>query len=389
MTEQAASSAVHQPEPATKSAGAPAPQQVTKPKGTPDSARITPKAFLMNVLNGLAIGTVVSLIPGALLGSLLTAIQSHVPGAHAILMATQVCNSLMGVVIGVMIGTAFKFTPIQTASLGLAVMIGGGAFAGPGTGDAAKALMFKGTGDIINMGLVGALAAGLILLIGKKARAFTILVIPLVSVAVAGGIGLLTLPYVKRVTQLIGLAVAHMTSLQPILMVVLLAMVFSLMIVSPVTTVGIALAISLSGIGSGAANIGICVAGFGLTIAGWKVNSMGTSIAHCVGSPKISMANVMTKPKIALPIVCAAAISGLSAYFFHIEGTPMSAGFGFSGMIGPINFLSTAPGGWNASNLLVAALAFVIIPCVTSAAFIALFTKLGVIQKEDYFVAVE
>lgn len=346
------------------------------------------KTFIMNVLNGLAIGAVVSLIPGALLGELLKAIIPTVPQLTPIYQATLLCNSIMGLVIGVLIGIFFKFTPIQAASLGLAVMIGGGAFQGPGP--EGKGLILAGTGDIINMGLTAALAAALILAFGNKFKAYTILMIPLMSVAIAGGTGLLTLPYVKMITKAVGAGVAQLTGLQPFIMAILLAMVFATLIVSPITTVGIALAISLAGIGSGAANLGITACGFGFAIAGWKVNSHGTSLAHFIGSPKISMANVLAKPKILAPILCSAAVSGAVGSLLGIVGTPMSAGFGLSGLVGPINHLNLVEGGWSATNLLMTFVAFIVVPVAGGFFFNWLFQHvLKFVKPEDYFVNVQ
>lgn len=346
------------------------------------------KEFTMNVLNGLAIGAVVSLIPGALLGELLKAVIPSVPALEPIYVATQLCNSMMGVVIGVLIGIFFKFTPVQSASLGLAVMIGGGAM--QSVGPEGKGLLLSGTGDVINMGITAAIGAALILLFGDKFRAYTILVIPLMCVAVAGGIGLVTLPYVKMITKAVGLGVAQLTGLQPFIMAVLIAMVFSALIVSPITTVGIALAISLAGIGSGAANLGITACGFGFAIAGWSVNSHGTSLAHFIGSPKISMANVLAKPKILVPILCAAAVSGGVGSLLGIVGTPMSAGFGLSGLIGPINHLNLVDGGWSVMNVVWTVVAFVVVPVASAFFFNWLFQKvLHFVEPKDYFVNVQ
>ncbi len=349
---------------------------------------VTGKTFTMNILNGLAIGTVVSLIPGALLGELLKAIIPAVPSLQALYNVTLLCNSIMGAVVGVIIGIFFGFTPIQTASLGLAVMIGGGAF--QGLGPEGKGLVLAGTGDIINMGLVATLGAFLILALGNKFKAYTILVIPLISVAIAGGVGILTLPYVKMITKAVGAGVAQLTGLQPLLMAILLAMVFAALIVSPITTVGIALAISLAGIGSGAANLGITACGFGFAIAGWKVNSHGTSLAHFIGSPKISMGNVLAKPKILLPVLCSAAVSGAVGALLNIQGTPMSAGFGISGLIGPLNHLNLVEGGWSATNLLLTLVAFIVVPVAAGFFFTWLFQNvLKIVKPEDYFVNVQ
>lgn len=184
---------------------------------------------------------------------------------------------------------------------------------------------------------------------------------------------------------MIGQGIASLLGLQPILISLLIAMIFCFLIVSPITTVGIALAINLSGIGSGAANLGICAASFGLCLAGWAVNLKGTSLAHVLGSPKISMANVLSKPKIMLPMLCSAAVLGVIGAIFNIQGTPASAGFGISGLIGPINALNLAKGGWSPVNILLIIIIFVGAPIVLNMIFNYLFIKvLKVIDQMDY-----
>ncbi len=54
----------------------------------------------------------------------------------------------------------------------------------------------------------------------------------------------------------------------------------------------------------------------------------------------MSMANALKKPLILLPIICTAACCGVLAALWDIQGSPMSAGFGFSGLIGPINYMN-------------------------------------------------
>lgn len=347
--------------------------------------QIKGKDFLMNILNGLAIGTVVVLIPGALLSELFKALLPSAPYLQVAINALSMSNSMMGLVVGIMIGLNFKFNPIQAASVGIATIFASGAV----QFDAKGQMLLSGTGDIINMGLTAAMAVGLVLLFGNKLKSYTILVIPALVLMVCGTIGYLILPYVKMITTLIGQGVAHLLNLQPILMCILLAVIFSILIVSPITTVGIALAISLAGVGSGAANIGICATGFGFAIMGWHVNSKGTSLAHFIGSPKMSMANVVKKPLILLPIICAAACSGVIAALWNIQGTPMSAGFGFSGLVGPINYLNLAPGTWSAVNILKALVAFVVAPVGFNLLFKYLFMKVKpILKEEDYYLDV-
>ena len=58
----------------------------------------------------------------------------------------------------------------------------------------------------------------------------------------------------------------------------------------------------LSGIGAGAANLGVCASGVGICIACYRANNFGTAIAHIV-SAKIQMRNFFMKPTIALPMI--------------------------------------------------------------------------------------
>lgn len=343
-----------------------------------EAERLTPKKYTMNVLNGLAIGTVVALIPGALLGELFKALLPVFPQGAFVLNATAMSNSMLGLVVGVLVGINFKFTPIQATSLGLAAILGGGAVQ-----FTAEGIMLNGTGDVINVGLTAAITAGIILLLGNKLKAYTILLIPPIALIVGGGIGTFILPYVKGITTIVGVLVAQLLNLQPIVMSVLIAIIFSILIVSPITTVGIALAISLVGIGSGAGNLGVCAAGFGLAVAGWKVNPIGTSLAHFIGSPKISMPNVFAKPKIMLPIICNAASLGVLAAIFNIQGTPMSAGFGFSGLVGPVNHLNIV--GFSVLNVIMTILVFLVAPIAFGIGYNYLFTKVWpIISPEDY-----
>lgn len=339
------------------------------------------KEFVMNILNGIAIGIVIVLVPGAIMGELSKSLAPTIPFFALMSQATTMANSMLGFAVGVLVGWYFKMTPIQAVSIGLATIFAGGAITATPEG----ALVLKGTGDVVNMGLTAVLAVLLVRLLGERLKAYAVLVIPVVVLCVAGGIGRLILPYSLQVTGVIGQGVAQLLQLQPILMSASIGMAFAVLIVSPITSVGVALAISISGIGAGAANLGICACGFGLAVAGWRVNSKGTCIAHFIGSPKLSMANFLSKPKILLPIACSAAVCALSAVVFQIHGTPLSAGFGFSGLVGPVSYLNSVAGGWSLGNIAIAVFAFALLPIISGIFFNYLFTKvLGIVKPEDY-----
>lgn len=364
-----------------------APAPATPAPATPATpARMTGKTFALNILNGLALGVVLALVPGAILGEISKAIFPHAHWLQMVIEATTMATSCMGLVVGFVIGQLFKLTPIQSASVAMATQYAAGAVAFGGK-PTAPTMALKGSGDIITMGLTAALAVALVMWAGPKLKAYNMIVLPPFVTVIAGIIGREILPWSLRLTGLIGDGVKYLTTLQPIAMGILIAVVFSILIMTPITSVGIALAIGLAGVGSGAGNIGVCAAAFGFCILGWKVNSHGTSLAHFIGSPKMSMANVLKKPKVMLPVICSAALCGLISILLEIKGTPASAGFGISGFVGPLGYFGIA--GWGAVAIIKAIVGFVLAPVGLGLLFNWLFKKLGVVKDEDYFLEVQ
>lgn len=346
-----------------------------------EGTKVKAKEFLNRILNGLSIGIVIALIPNALLGELLKLIIPYIPQAKLILNITILIMRMMPLIIGVCIAMQFKCNVVQIVSIGISTLISSGVVSISETG----VFSLIGTGDVINVALTASIAIFLVLLIGEKLKAYTVLLVPSIVTIIAGGIGIIALPYVKEVTLLVGSVINEFSNLQPILMGILISACFAVLVVSPLSTVAVATAIGLSGVGSGAANLGVVSAAFGLAICGWKVNSFGTSIAHILGSPKMQMANFVNKPKIMLPVLCTAIIQGALAGILDIQGTSMSAGFGISGLIGPINAINLMPGGCTIRNLLLVTVIFVVLPIILGITFNYIFTSsIKLTHKEDY-----
>lgn len=339
------------------------------------------KDFFSKLLNGMSIGIVVALIPNALLGEILKLLIPTFPFLQNILDITVYVMSLLPVIIGVMVGVSFKLSPIQTASVGIAAMIGSGAVMK--TADGLFAL--NGIGTTLNIGITSALAVLFVKLLGDQMREYAILVIPTATILVPGLIGYMLLPFVRGGSGLVGNGVAFLTQLQPVFMGAAIAVVFCVLILSPFSTVGVATVIMLSGVGAGAANLGIVAAGVGLAIASYKANSLGTALAHVLGSPKIQMRNFIMRPKIAFPMMISAAVLGGLAGVLNIQGTPYSAGFGLSGFVGPLNYIKLADGGWTLENIGIMLSTFLILPIALNIGLIYVFSrKLKLLKAEDY-----
>ncbi|WP_312067499.1 PTS sugar transporter subunit IIC, partial [Exiguobacterium sp.] len=141
-----------------------------------------PRQFAVHVLNGLSIGILVALIPGALLGELAKALLPYVSGAQHVLDSTTLAMRLLPIVIGVAVAMQFKVTPIATTSIGLATVVGSGVAT-----RADATFVFVGTGDVINAGLTAAIATAIVLLIGERFKTYTVLVMPTILIVGAGG----------------------------------------------------------------------------------------------------------------------------------------------------------------------------------------------------------
>lgn len=343
--------------------------------------KTTGKEFLFKVLNGLSMGIVVSLIPNALLGELSKALAPTIPLFGVILMITALAVRLLPVAIGIGVSMQFKLTPIQTAAVSIATLVGSGV----ATAGEKGAFIFRGTGDVINAGVTVAIAVALVMFFGNKLKAYTILVVPAGVICIGGGLGLFTLPYVQKITMAVGAFVLQVTTLQPVLMGGVLAVIFAFLIVSPISTVGIALAISLAGVGSGTANLGITATALTFAVCGMKSNSWGTFVAQLMGPPKMQLANFIKKPVMIVPALCSAAVVGVLGAIFNVQGTPFSAGFGISGFIGPVNALALAEGGWSAGNVITMVMVFIVVPFILAFVFDYLFKKvLKLTTDEDY-----
>ncbi|WP_429970257.1 PTS sugar transporter subunit IIC [Fructilactobacillus sp. Tb1] len=335
------------------------------------------KQHTLNILNGMSIGIIVALVPGAILNAIVKPFLPHAPFLSFILVLTGLAAMILPATSAVCVGMLAKFTPIQTASLALAATIGAG-----NAKMVNGAITVNGSGNVLNIGITIAIAYFLILFLGKKLKDLTILLLPTLTMLIGGGLGMLTLKPITQFTADIGLGIEHITGLQPILMGTLMGICFAILVVSPISSVGIATAIGINGIAAGSANLGIVAASFAIAIAGAKSNSFGTTISHFVGTPKIQMANILSKPKLLIPSIINAGVLGGLGALFNIKGTPVSAGFGLSGLVGPLADLDAHPHA-PLFHLIMVGILFFILPIAMGFVSRYVFTDKLKLQKSD------
>lgn len=333
------------------------------------------KENALRVVSGMSMGIIISLVPQAIAGQLAIALQLKELAALLTFSTSLLCFA-----IGIGVALEFKLDTLGIGITGIATMLAGGAFKGI---NANGVLEIKGSGDALNAMLGAVLSVLLIKFLTPRLGSLKVVLLPTLSVIAVGLVSRLTIVPTSAVTNFIGSLVASFTELQPVLMSILLAMSFAFLTISPLSSVAVALLIGLSGNGSAAANIGITALSITLGILSYQANGIGTSIALLIGTNKIQMVNLLKYPIMVLPGLVSGAICSLVVPAFNLTGTPTSAGFGISGLIGPMGHLSTF--GYSSTNWLIVTISWVIIPFIVSFISVKIFRDVLKLVKTDYY----
>lgn len=186
-----------------------------------ETKHLSPKIFLNKVLAGTATGIIIGLIPNAVLGAILKYFSDYSIAVTIAQMAV-VFQLATPLIIGGLIALQFGFNPMKM------MVVAGAAFVGSGVVKFAPDLgetgtyVGSGTGDIINTMLTASIAVLLILLIGERFGSVAIVLTPIVVGVGAGLIGYYLYPYVTAITSAIGTLINNFTTLQPLLMSILI-----------------------------------------------------------------------------------------------------------------------------------------------------------------------
>lgn len=279
--------------------------------------------------------------------------------------------------------------PLDVAIVGAAACVGSGVtkFVPQMVNPATKAqgvFVSAGTGDLINTMITSGLAVGLLLLVGDHFGSVKIIAAPILIGGGAGWIGMLILPYVSKITTWLGTLINSFTTLQPVLMCILIACMFAILIISPISTVAIGMAIQLNGLSAGAAAMGVAATTLVLVVHSWRTNKSGVTLAIALGAMKMMMPNLFRHPIILLPSIITAIVTAIPVALLGVSGTPASAGFGLVGLVGPIASLDA---GKASISIFVALLVWIVIPVVVALICRFVFEKVFHVYDEKVVFA--
>ncbi|WP_427814196.1 PTS sugar transporter subunit IIC [Enterococcus sp. 22-H-5-01] len=344
-----------------------------------EKTKIVPKIFINRILAGTATGVIVGLIPNAVLVAVLKYLSQY-SLATTIAQSAAIFQIATPLIIGALIALQFSFNPMNM------MVVAGSAFVGSGvikfTPDLGENGLYvgAGTGDIINTMITASIAVLLILVIGDRFGSVAIVLTPIVVGIGAGTIGFYLYPYVTAITSTIGMIINNFTTLQPLLMSILIACSFAFLIISPISTVAIGAAIQLNGISAGAAAMGVAATTIVLVVNSWKVNRSGITIAIALGAMKMMMPNLFRKPIILVPCLMTAIVCSIPVALLSISGTPGSAGFGLVGLVGPLASLDAG------LNIGLVVLCWIVVPVIVALVLQFIFEEiLNLYNREDVF----
>lgn len=300
--------------------------------------QLSPRQFILTALNMAGVGLVLALIPNAVLGTILKPLAASSTHIALFLKVLAQFQSTASFLLGAAVAMGLGLPLMKTILIGGATFVASGVLVSANLFDAAgnpvTVLQLKGIGDLINAILVATAST----YVFKRISGFgslNVIVMPILA-AIFAFVGLEILPLVAQITQAVADLVDSFTNLAPMLTAILIGATFAVIITSPLSTVVIAVAVQLTGFNAGAANVGICATFALFCHGGWKHNPWGVRLACGVfGSVKMMVENIFRTPLLNLTSFVSGAIAGLGAYLLNVQGNPFSAGFGYSGLVGP------------------------------------------------------
>lgn len=277
--------------------------------------------FFITSFNGMAIGLFSTLIIGVIL-SQLSKLFGEIPGfgfaSSSLLDLSNILKPLMGIGIGFGVAIALKLDGIKLVVAGIAGGIATKLYNDPMVAYLSTISVF--------------IAFKLIL---TRKTPIDILIVPLLGTLVAYSVTSLIGGPIQQMMQSIGGFINYSTSLQPLLMGIVIAVLMGMALTAPISSAAIAIAISLGGIAGGAAVVGCSVQMLGFAVMSRKDNNIGTVISVAIGTSMLQFKNILKKPIIWLPTIIVSAILGpISTLVFKTETLPLGAGMGTSGLVG-------------------------------------------------------
>ena len=354
--------------------------------------------YFIKAMGAMALGLFASLLIGTIFDTVAT--YANLPFLATV---ASYAKAATGMAIGVAIAHALGAHPLvmfSAAAVGAmanamgAVILDGAILTWAATAKGEQGVFYSA-------GPAGAFFAVIIaceigMLVSKKTKV-DVLVTPVVTILCGFGASWLLCPLVSYVMYYLGVFIATATTLQPLLMGIVISVVVGVILTLPISSAAIcAMIFSQAAIDAaaqagtdeglllagGAAAVGCCAQMVGFAVASFRENKWGGIVSQGLGTSMLQMGNIVRRPQIWIPPTLAAAIIGpVSTMVFKLKCAGVAAGMGTCGMVGPIGVINATEKGpmlW-----IGLALCCIVLPAVLSLIFSEFMRKLGWIKQND------
>lgn len=289
------------------------------------------------------------------------------------------------------IGTVAKMLMSPAIGAGIAFMLGANglvifssmvaASIGSGAIQATEAGVLIVSGEPIGALLTATLAT----YIGKRVTGKTpldMMAVPILAIGVSGFVGIGIFKVMNPILTAVGGFITEAASGSPLVTSIVIAIVWGLLLISPASSVALAIALNLDGVAAGAALAG-CAAHFaGLAFISRKENDLGGFLAQGICTPKVQLPNITKNPYIILPTVIASAIVGpIATLIFNLEATKEIAGMGLSSFVAPLNMIANSDSNFVIISMLIC---YIIIPIAVSIIIVKFLKNRNLIKEGDF-----
>lgn len=355
------------------------------------------KRYFIDAFTGMAQGLFCTLIAGTILAQIASWCGNNA-FAHTLNYIASIAKMLMGAGIGVGIAHKLNAKPLVVFTALVTGLVG--AFAGglveSLTADAPFALAFGAPGNPIGAYVVSLLTIEIAGLYAGKTK-LDIVLIPLGMLALCLLGIFLAWPFIKLIdllAKVIVLAIEAGTAVK-VLVGIFVAVVMGVLLTMPTSSAAIWIAIATSatavanpeafGIAGGAAVAGCSAHMIGFAVATFRENRLSGLISQGIGTSMLQIPNIMKKPIIMLPEICASIVSGLVAVLLGLRCNASGGGMGTSGLVGIFGAIEASNAAGLAAWRLVLGiiLCMFVIPAAVSLLVSELLRKRGLIKPDD------
>ena len=319
--------------------------------------------YVINTFNGMAYGFFASLIIGTILKQLGTLV--HV---EQLVTWGTVAGYLMGPAIGIGMGYAIDAKGLNLISAVIAGAIGAGTF-----NNGVQA------GNPISAYVAVLVAIEVTRLIQGKTP-IDILLVPFVSICIAGLVTQFVGPYLTQMITWIGSVINDGVSLQPLFMSIVVGVLMGMALTAPISSAAIGIMLGLDGLAAGAALAGCCAQMIGFAMMSIEDNDIGDVIAIGIGTSMLQFKNIIRRPVIWLPTILTTIITApISTVLLHIRCSAIGSGMGTAGFVGLLDAIQVMGNQYWIPLILID----VIAPAILTFSFYKAFRKLNYIRKGD------